>query len=122
MQGFTITVRMEDGEAPVFNISAREDYHHREQGVPATSTVTLTVPNGSLYAAEVRKALQALLDEARGPAQEAAYDGAIVNAATSIRRKAEAEKEAAGLDPDEDADEDAEFAEATEEITGRKGG
>ena len=95
MQGYTITVRMDDGEEPLVTISAREEYRHAERGelVTATSAVEGELPAGLVK--RLREALQAMLDDRRGAAEDAGYRGAILAASASIRQAARTGAEAA---------------------------
>lgn len=82
MQGYTITVRMEDREEPRVTVSARELYKNLQQGdvITATSTVEVSPDLSAL-----QDILQAMLDDFREQAEEAATRGAIRSSAASLR-------------------------------------
>ena len=95
MQGYTITVRMEDGEEPQVTVTAREEYRHAERGELATASTTVEGELPADLVDAVRDALQAILDDRREAAADAGYDGAILAASASIRRAQTAVRAAA---------------------------
>ena len=91
MQKF-ITVRMEEGEAPVVKVFGRGSYHHIEQGITVPTGVAVEVPAPDGLA----ELLEAVIAENADDVNTLVREAEVTDAAASLRQAKKARKAAAG--------------------------
>lgn len=85
-----ITVRMEEGEAPVVKVYGRGSYYHREQGVEVATGASVEVEAPP----ELRDLLDALIEAAGEDVDSAVRDAEVTDAAAALRQSRAARKRA----------------------------